>query len=342
MGIGEKLTEYGKKNISLDDLASIMRISVFETESLYRGIAKLIDAHIIAPVKASDTNGNKNYPLYKKYRIVLDNTGEEGELLEKIKNLHPTLLRNGYLSSHLKEFKDNSEVIDRLSVYFFSNSSDEFISRKERSFVIFGREKILDEKDVKSLLRNLEISDEDLRFYDTPEYCFHDYIPVRKEHMTLLICENKDIWFNIRRLMFEDKVTSIFGVEIDGVVYGNGNKVSQKQGALTEYVRFMGSPEVKFFYWGDIDREGFEIFRRAKEVNDSLNLALFLPGYKKMIERGKDLQIEDSPSSRLENKSFIDLIKEFSVDEQRFLLDIFDSNKLVPQEIISYIHLSKG
>ncbi len=147
-----------------------MSISVFETESLYRGIAKLIDAHIIAPVKASDTNGNKNYPLYKKYRIVLNNAGEEGELLEKIKNLHPTLLRSGYLSSHLKEFRDNSEVIDRISVYFFSNHSDEFISRKERSFVIFGREKILDEKGVKSLLRNLEISDEDLRFYDTPEY----------------------------------------------------------------------------------------------------------------------------------------------------------------------------
>lgn len=61
MVIREKLTEYGKKNIPLDDLASIMRISVFETESLYRGIVKLIDMHMIVPVKASDTNGNKNY-----------------------------------------------------------------------------------------------------------------------------------------------------------------------------------------------------------------------------------------------------------------------------------------
>ncbi len=81
------------------------------------------------------------------------------------------------------------------------------------------------------------MSEEDLGFYNTPEYCFHDYIPERKNSMVLLICENKDIWFNIRRCMFEDNYKSLFGVPIDGVVFGNGNEVTKKQGALTEYIR---------------------------------------------------------------------------------------------------------
>ena len=54
--------------------------------------------------------------------------------------------------------------------------------------------------------------------------------------------------FNIRRCMFEDGYNSLFGTKIDGVVYGNGNKVSQKQGALSEYVKFMGNPDVTFLY----------------------------------------------------------------------------------------------
>lgn len=50
--------------------------------------------------------------------------------------------------------------------------------------------------------------------------------------------------------MFEDHFKSLFGVAIDGVVYGNGSKVSNKAGALVEYVRFMGNPNVTFLYWG--------------------------------------------------------------------------------------------
>lgn len=342
MDVRKKLTKYGKKHIALNDLAAILGIPLSETESLYNRIISLMDDHILEPVKSSDTNGNKRYPLHKKYRIVFDDTGEEQKLLDEIKKLHPALLKSGYLSSHPKEYDAKREVIRALSTYFFLEHTDIFISRKEKSYEIFGQEKVLDQKEIKSLLHHLDITKEELGFYDTPEYCFHDYIPARKNAMTLLICENKDIWFNIRRLMFEDKVTCIFGTEIDGIVFGNGNKVSQKQGALTEYVRFMGNPEVHFLYWGDIDREGFEIYRRTKEVNGSLDIRLFLPGYEKMIERARGmLKIEDSPSSRWEDKSYDGLIKGFSMEDQNFLQEILAENKLIPQEIISYLYLRR-
>ncbi len=295
---------------------------------------------ILKPVGNSGQNGNRKYPLYKKYRILIKEESS-AETEKQIRQLHPALQKSGYLSLHVQEYLRQKEVIDCLNDFLFSKKAGEPISRKERSFEIFGREKVLDDSEVKSLLRHLEISDSDLGFYDTPEYCFHDYIPERKNDMTLLICENKDIWFNIRRCMFEEHLKSLFGVTIDGVVYGNGNKVSNKTGALVEYVRFMGNPNVAFLYWGDIDREGFDIFRRTREVNALLNIELFIPGYRKMIERAQKLCLEDSPSSKKEGVSFENLFEGFSAEEQRFLNRVLEENKLIPQEIIPYTVLSE-
>lgn len=341
MNIKEKLLGYGKKTITLEDIKNIMKISLMDEQSAYEQISEMIMEEIIEPVKSSGKNGNISYPLYKKYRILIKEEGDK-ETIGEIKRLHPLLLRSGYLSANPMEFQRNRVVIEGLSAFLFVDKDEIFVSRKERSFEIFGHEKTLDDSMVKALLRKLQITESELRFYDTPEYCFHDYIPVRKDHMMLLICENKDIWFNIRRRMFEDGVRSIFGIAIDGVVYGEGNKVSDRTGALEEYVKFMGESDVKFLYWGDIDREGFDIFRRTKDANDMLDISLFVPGYKKMIERAKNIELEDSPSSKKQGMRFDDLINDFSDDERNFLTDIFENNKLIPQEIISYKYLKEG
>ena len=341
MNYRDKLLEYGKKNITLEELASLLKVEIADTKTLYDTVLQMINDLILEPVKSSGLNGNHKYPMYKKYRILIKNEVLSVDIEKQIRQLHPVLLKSGYLSAHVREYMKYKDVIDCLNGFLFSKKTEESISRKERSFEIFGREKMLDDSEVKSLLRHLEISESDLAFYDTPEYCFHDFIPERKEELTLLICENKDIWFNIRRCMFEDHFKCLFGVDIDGVVYGNGNKVSNKAGALVEYVRFMGNPNVNFLYWGDIDREGFDIFRRTREVNDSLNIELFIPGYRKMIERAKNIRLEDSPSSKKEGVSFEILFEGFTAEERTFLNRTLEANKLIPQEIIPYTVLSE-
>ena len=340
MDVKGELLAYGKKSITLEALTDLLKVEMSDTKSLFDKVSELVEISIVEPIKNSGQNGNRKYPLFKKYRILIkEESSEEAE--KQIRQLHPALRKSGYLSSHVQEYLKHKEAIDCLNVFLFSKKNGEPISRKERSFEIFGREKVLDDSEVKSLLRHLEISESDLEFYDTPEYCFHDYIPERKNKLTLLICENKDIWFNIRRCMFEDHFKSLFGIAIDGVVYGNGNKVSHKTGALVEYVRFMGNPNVRFLYWGDIDREGFDIFRRTREVNDSLSIELFIPGYRKMIERAKNIHLEDSPSTKKEGVSFEFLFEDFTTEEKAFLNRALEANKLIPQEIISYTVLSE-
>ncbi|MBP3239510.1 MAG: hypothetical protein J6M92_03080 [Oribacterium sp.] len=338
MDITESLLDYGKKILVIEELAELIKIRQSDSEKLFETIEGLKSEGIIEPVNSSGTNGNLRYPLYKKYRILIRREADE-ETIKAVNRLHPMLLKSGYLTSNPLKYIELKEIVDGLNSFFFSDRNGAYISRKERSYDIFGREKVLDDSGVKALLHKLGISQEDLRFYDTPEYCFRDYIPVRKDSMTLLICENKDIWFNIRRHMFEDEWKSLFGIPVDGVVYGEGNRISQKEGALSEYVKFMGEPEVEFLYWGDIDREGFDIFKRTREVNVSLRISLFVPGYRRMLERAKGTSLEDSPSSKKEGWDFSELFTEFTEGERIYLKTVLAENKLIPQEIISYTQL---
>ena len=234
----EKLKKYGKKTISKADMETVFATS--SDEELFEIISVLSEQRILFPIKRSKTNGNRLYPIYLKYKISLPQDTYESELKE-ISALHPLLQSNGYLQSKPEEYNKYRFLLQKLDRYLFCRSVNEIsISRKERSFEIFDEEKALDDKTFCALLERIGITPNALAFYDTPEYCFNDYIPDRKAHMTLLICENKDIWFNIRRMMFENNATNIFDTPIDVVVYGCGNKVSG-MGAFTTYTEFIGS-----------------------------------------------------------------------------------------------------
>ncbi len=313
----EKLLGFSKKNILLTELAALFRIDYSDTKELYSLVTELGNQGLIKPVSASGKIANLTYPMYKKYKICAADE-EYAADIKKILSLHPTITKSGYLSRNPKIYRENENFLAMLSKYFFTNRHAEYISRKERSYEIFGKEKVLDNPTFKRLLNNLKITDSDLMFYDTPEYCFHDFIPERKEHMTLLICENKDIWFNIRRRMFEENMRMLFGTKIDGVVYGAGNKVSEKSGALIQYVRFMGKRTADFLYWGDIDREGFDIFKRTREVNEIRDMLIKGAEEREILKRANKIV----SSERLLHK----YIKKDSIAVKVYKIDMTSEN----------------
>ena len=334
----EKLKKYCKKTISKMDMETVFATS--SDEELFGIISVLSEQQILFPIKSSKTNGNRLYPIYLKYKISLPQDTYESELKD-ISALHPLLQSNGYLQSKPEEYKKYRLQLQKLDRYLFYRSENEIsISRKERSFEIFDEEKALDDKTFCALLERIGITPNALAFYDTPVYCFNDYIPDRKAQMTLLICENKDIWFNIRRMMFENNATNIFDIHIDGVVYGCGNKVSG-MGALTTYTEFIGS-EVKYLYWGDIDRAGLNIYLSAVRANPNIDIKLFVPAYEEMLRLAQTRNIPDSDDER-------DRIEDYSqifglVDQN--LRTIFEqsiqNNKRIPQEIITYAFLKEN
>lgn len=326
----EKLEKYKKKRITLDELFSMAK----DAEEIY----SLIDMGVLIPIKSSTTNGDLLKPLYKKYTIVLDKS-DSNKTICKIQCLHPKLTKNGYLLKKPEVFLKNKEILAALNTFLEDNKEICPISRRERSFLIFGDEKVLDKN--KSLIDSLGLAETDLFYYTTPEQCFPDYIPERKPNMTLLICENKDIWFNIRRLMTEDKKTDLFGVYIDGVIFGQGNDITGK-GKFSSYAHYIGGEPIHFLYCGDIDRAGFDIFCRLTNEANDLDIKLFVPIYQKMLELTKIDKLPDSEDCRGIDVNWDNFLHLFTETEKPKLIEILKKNKRLPQEIINYTVLKEN
>lgn len=326
----EKLAKFKKKRITLDELYS-MNASAEE-------IHRLVGLGMLVPVKSSGTDGNLRDPLHKKYTIVSENE-DYSEIISQIHKLHPKLIANGYLLKKPDSYIKYKELFDRISLFLESNAEIYPISRRERSFSIFGDEKILDNNI--SLINSLGLSETDLGFYTTPELCFPDYIPERKPQMSLIICENKDIWFNIRRLMTENRASELFGVHIDGVVFGQGNDITGKE-KFTSYARFLGGKDIHFLYCGDIDRAGFDIFFRLTAEASNLDIQLFIPIYRKMLELADIDKLPDSEDNRQLNVKWDKILHIFSETETQKLKEVLEGNKRLPQEIINYTVLKEN
>lgn len=331
------LKSYSKKTIHKSVMESLFNTK--SDEELFNLIYN--NQELLKPIISSRTNGNIRYPIYMKYRIILPE--EQGyDYSDEIRKLHPMLQSNGWLISHQIEYKKYYSLLNQINTYLFSSkSNDEPISRKERSFSIFGEEKILDDVGVKSLLSRLDIDGQKLAFYDTPEYCLNDFIPERKAVMTLLLCENKDIWFNVRRLMFEDNKRSFFGTAIDGVVLGSGNRVCEKK-CLSIYTDFLKAQKVSYLYWGDIDREGLDIYLRLRRDNPELLIELFMPGYEMMLSLSRATDLPNSTDRREHKNTYEDIYSLFDFEMANLLREYINQNKRLPQEIISYAILKSN
>ena len=329
----QALMTFSKKFITKEDLCELYHTT--DDQQLYAILKELVEAGYLQPVARSKTNGNLQFPIYLKYRIQIPTESLSAEL-EEIGKLHSLLQSSGYLQSKPIEYRKYKEMLQKLDQYLFTRLPDPIaVSRKERSFEIFGEEKQLDNSAFCYLLEKLGFNSDTLAFYDTPEYCFNDFISEHKSQMVLLICENKDIWFNIRRRMFEGHAATLFGVHIDGVVYGCGNKVTQKE-ALTSYTHFMGNAQVSYLYWGDIDRAGLNIYMDLKNANPQLDIQLFLPAYEKMLELSRSVDLPDSDDHRGIMKDYTSIYNCFSEFYLDQLTSNLEYNKRLPQEIISY------
>lgn len=334
-----KLFNYSKKVITKKELQDMF--SIYTDEGLFKIIEMYISSGVLVPVKRSQTNGNRIYPIHEKYRINKPHT-DYSDVVSEIEMLHPLLQNSGYLMSNPKIFLTHKKELLLLNRALFQGiDTDMPISRKERSFQIFAEEKVLDNKTFCSILGRMGIGTTQLGYYDTPKYSFNDFILKRENEITLLILENKDIWYNMRRMMFEKGVNVIFDTAIDGIVYGNGNAVTEFN-AVTEYTKFLGDIKVNYLYWGDIDREGLNIFCRLQQNNPEITITLFAKAYEEMLRLSRIYAIPDSNDGREIMADYSSIFSAFSEPYYSQLRQYISDNKRIPQEIITYKFLTEN
>jgi len=336
----KQVLKNAKKTISDQELQQIFQESDYKLFHIV--IERLVESGVLVPVKSSKTNGRLP-PLFNKYRIIKppdDNT----DYLESVRRLNPLLNISGYLQRP-ELYRKHLEVVEGISRYlwFTKDLLISPMSRKERSFSVWGREKLLDEQRalVKDVLRFNCLDEDFLHYYDTPEP-FFEYLHDRGKPVTVLVIENKDTWFTFRKLMQATGKNCIAGTVVNVLLYGEGNKIT-KRGALEDYRATMlggqagqGDEATRFFYFGDLDWEGIRLFFRTREANPSLSLKPFSAMYRLMLELAEAVELPKS----LDQRGVIGPLPEFlsllGLAEEESLGVLLAEGKYIPQEIINY------
>lgn len=332
----EKLYSYGKF-ITETELQKITR----ERDYLlfHRGIEEMIESGLLSPVKASGSNG-RIPSLFNKYRIIKPRE-DYGEYMESIRRLNPHLNISTYLQRP-ELYKKHREIVERLSRYLWYEAPllDEPMSRKERSFSIWGREKLLDEQYalVREVLRFNGLGEDFLNYYDTPEP-FFEYVHSQIPAMSVLVIENKDTWFSFRKLMQATGKNLIAGIAVDLLLYGEGNKITKKS-ALEDYatgmLRSQEGQTIRFMYFGDLDLEGIRLFFRTRDANPSLSIQPFAPLYRLMLELARGRAMPKSPDKRGMPAAVEDFAELLGGDQVQVISDLLAEGRYIPQEIINY------
>jgi len=282
-----------------------------------------------------------NPPLYNKYKVMLLKEDNQNLIDEINYTLHFSFNKSYYLNNIYK-YKEDRPYIDSLTTYFRENKLklDTPMSINERSYDIWGEEKFLKDGSGKRILKNLGIIIEDLNVYSTPEP-FVYFSANKSLEQRVLILENKDTWYTLRKLMLEGENIFI-GESIDTIIYGAGKGIEKSledfEATAPEYFR---SP-IELLYWGDIDYEGISIYERLKDrYSDLLNLNLFKEAYKLMLKLSKNKKLALSKDNQ--NKNIKDtFFNELNVEHVKEIKEILSSGLYIPQEIVNYEILKGG
>lgn len=331
MDIKKKLKSYKNKTIVTDDIHKMT--GYIEYEAFVYLINELINNEDLEPVKASGLNGRVP-PLFNKYRKIKEKK-DYTNALEEIKKLHPKFEHNRYLNNPKEYIKYRDEIL-ALSKFLWIKGEElkKSMSLNERSLQIWGKEKLIKETSTVQSIFNYNHWDMSmLNYFETPEP-FFDYTYSNKKDMNILIVENKDTWFSLRKIMREEELNYLFR-KINIILYGEGKKIIRKRGRLEEYNGMLKGSINRYFYFGDLDYEGIDIFQILKKYNKNLEINLFVELYSWMLRESKNVKLPNTKKGQ--KKINIDeFLCCFDEDDEKMILNILENGLYIPQEILNY------
>ena len=329
LDIAEQIRQRKSSTITLGEIAQ--NCSAPDYAALFSEIGSLIDSGLLRPM-GKETNGMFP-PLHNRYRIIRPEK-DESTLRDEILRLGPEFNPSGYLSDTTLYVK-HRELLRRLREYVRTKSTElgTIMSKNERAYAIWGNEKQLDDSVCRNMLRYTGW-EAGLNYYSTPEP-FLDYLCNGANTETILILENKDIWFSLRKLFMENRTgCSLYGIMIDGLLYGEGKKIT-RPGALDDYSREGFSRQPSFYYWGDMDYEGIGIYLAVS----AFPVRLFVPGYLAMLDFGGMQELTHCKAAQVSPPNLALFLNNFAHVSAEEIKALLESGKYIPQEICSYPRL---
>ena len=307
----------------------------------YQFISRMLQEGKIRPLLASGTNGKKP-ALYREYWLV-EEKKDYSELEEELKYRMVPQISVDYYLKHLENYEQDRTWVLLLNDYLKEQQPRLFYpeSLNERSFEIWGREKFLSKEQGKKILKRCGLSQEELNVYSTTEPLAY-YSHTREVPQNLLILENKDTFYSMRRSMLEGH-EEIFGVKMGTLIYGAGKGILRSFRDFDLCVEpYMKNPENHIYYFGDLDYEGIGIYEKLAEMFEKRwKIEPFCPAYEAMLRKARETkQLPDT--KELQNRNIDTLFFSYFTETQvQEMKQILESDAYIPQEILNITDFSR-
>lgn len=304
-----------------------------------RRIMEQLESGKIKPVKASGTNG-KSPALYREYWLIKEEKNYE-DLREELKYQLVPLISVSYYLAHPEAYEQDRQWVLQLNAYL--KDRRELLKRQEsvneRSFEIWNREKFLSREQGKKILKRCGLELDVLNVYETTEPLSY-YTHTRTVPQNLLILENKDTFYSMRRHLLEGNDT-ILGERIGTLIYGAGKGIWKSFQDFEFCVEpYMKSEGNQIYYFGDLDYEGIGIYESlAKLCRSSWKITPFIPAYEAMLK--KAAQAGHLPHTKeQQNRNIKEVFFScFSEDQTAQMCGILEAGEYIPQEILNITDL---
>lgn len=323
------LKNYNKKTIDVYALAFEYRKKPFlqwsqgEIEDFVNQLETMHDQGVIELKKNSKGEAKLGFIVRKisihKWSLIDKNEGVNHALFK-----HELGIDGSYYLKHPAQYERDKIHIERL-VDFLENNSGQ-LTLNEIGYLVFKDEKSLTQPEKASLngkiiLNNLKL---DINRIPYTETIAPFYYPTHAKGDTILIVENKDTCFSLLRLFKEHETN------IKGILYGEGRTIIK----IFSFLDVYGLSRLdSYLYYGDIDQEGFDIFRSLVAKYPDCNIKLSKCLYQNL------LAYESRP---LMNKRNIDqarvesIIEDLCDDDKKAIISILENEECIPQEALNY------
>ena len=360
------------KRITLEELTSLWKEETYS--QVCSRVYEQIACEKLKPVMASGTNG-KSPALYREYWVTAGekesekNTQKEKEWLEELLYQMTPAISVDYYKEHLETYEKDREWVLSLNRYLKQIPVRERkkISVNERSFAIWQREKFLQREQGIKILKRCGLCPEDLNVYETAEP-FSYFTATAKTPQNLLIVENKDTFYSIRKVMSEtsaqrkafdgaeyfmpplalekaaergnatkEETVRILEKPIGTLIYGAGKGIWRSFAEFSNSAEeYMMEKENQFFYFGDLDYEGILIYEKLEEeFGKAFCLKPFSEGYRRMLEKSREYpalpRMKEGQNRNLKGSFFTYFTQAEGTEMKRIL----EQGCYLPQEIVN-------
>ena len=176
-----------------------------------------------------------------------------------------------------------------------------------------------------------------LNIYETTQPLAY-YVHTRKTPQNMLIVENKDTFYSMRRHLLSGE-SQILGVPIGTLIFGAGKGIFRSFEDFKLCAEpYMREKENTIYYFGDMDYEGIGIYEKlALLFREHCTIKPFCEAYVKMNAKAEETGIEEMPLMKAgQNQNIGELFWDFfEKQEMEKMQKLLQEGRYIPQEILS-------